>query len=278
VSRAAENLGIGQAVASVALKKLRLHFADQLFTRTSMGMEPTPKAQLIFPEIKDAVVRLAKARGSNLHFDPSRSQRSFRMCMTDISEIVLLPTLINHLQRIAPRVRVEAELITAETPRRLESGDVDLAVGFMPDLEAGFYQQTLFKQNFVCLAASRHPRVQGKVTKRLFLAEAHITVTTSGTGHWILDKEMLRQNFERRIALRLTTFLGVARIVAQTELLVIVPRLLGEAAAAQESLQVLEPPLRLPSYSVKQHWHERFHADPGNVWMRRTMGELFSDK
>jgi hypothetical protein len=25
---------------------------------------------------------------------------------------------------------------------------------------------------------------------------------------------------------------------------------------------------------VKQHWHERFHADAGNAWLRRMLAEL----
>ena len=81
----------------------------------------------------------------------------------------------------------------------------------------------------------------------------------------------------RRVMLRVPTFLGVARIVAQTELLVIVPRLLGNALASQEQVQLLEPPvpLPLPHYKVKQHWHERFNADAGNIWLRKTMTALF---
>jgi DNA-binding transcriptional LysR family regulator len=75
--------------------------------------------------------------------------------------------------------------------------------------------------------------------------------------------------------LRVPSYLGVARIVAQTEFLVIVPRQLGMALAAQEQVQVLEPPIALPHYKVKQHWHARFNADTGNVWLRQTMAELF---
>ena len=75
--------------------------------------------------------------------------------------------------------------------------------------------------------------------------------------------------------LRLSSFLGVARVVAQTELLVIVPSRLGAALASQEPVQVLTPATPLPTFQVKQHWHERFHADAGNVWLRRTMAELF---
>ena len=274
VSRGAEQLGMAQANASIALNKLRRHFGDRLFARTSRGMEPTPYAQKIYPDILASVERLAQLAGARATFDPATAQREFRICMTDISEVVVLPALVNHLRRTAPGIQVEAERITTESPRRLESGDIDLAVGFMPHLEAGFYQQTLFEQNFVCLAAPDHPRIRSKPTKQQFLAEGHIVVTTSGTGHVIVDKVLARKGYVRRIALKVPSFLGVARLVAQTELLVIVPRRLGEALVQQERVRLLEPPVPLPPFAVKQHWHERFHSDVANAWLRRTLADV----
>ena len=275
VSRAAERLDMAQANASIALNKLRRHFGDRLFSRTSQGMEPTPYAQQVYPDVLDTVERLGRLVGARASFDPHEAQRTFRVSMTDISEIVVLPTLVNHLRQIAPGVVIEEERIATDTPRRLESGEIDLAVGFMPHLEAGFYQQTLFEQNFVCLAAKDHPRIHTAPDREAFLAEGHIVVTTSGTGHAIVDKMLAKEGFERRIVLRVAGFLGVARIVAQTELLVIVPRRLGEALARQEDIRAFPPPLKLPSFAVKQHWHERFHADAGNVWLRHTLVQLF---
>jgi len=277
VSRAAQRLGIAQASASIALNKLRRHFDDRLFSRTSQGMEPTPRAQALYPELQAALLHIERARGTPDAFSSGDARREFRVCMTDISELVLLPDLINHLQQTAPGVALEAEKISADSRRRLESGEVDLAVGFMPDLEAGFYQQALFAQNFVCLAATDHPRIQARPSRRAFEAEGHVVVSASGTGHSIVDKVLARHKITRRVVLRVPSFLGVARIVAQTELLVIVPRLLGTALASQERVRLLEPPVTLPAYKVKQHWHERFNADAGNRWLRQTMAALVSE-
>lgn len=276
VTRAAQRLGLEQASASIALGKLRRHFDDPLFTRTSVGMAPTPRAQALYPDFAEVLARIESARGGSAAFSPHQAQRAFRLCMTDISEIVLLPRLINHLQQTAPGLVVEAENISQGSRRRLELGEVDLAVGFTPDLEAGFYQQALFAQDFVCLASKDHPRVRNKLSLRAFTAEGHIVVSTSGTGHTIVDKVLARHKATRRVVLRVPSFLGVARIVAQTEFLVIVPRLLGNAVATQERVQVLEPPMPLPSYKVKQHWHERFNRDASSIWLRKTMFELFS--
>ena len=278
VSRAAQALGMEQASASIALGKLRRHFDDPLFCRIASGMAPTPRAQAIYPDVLEALGRLDNARGDIQVFVPQQARREFRICMTDISEIVLLPRLINHLQTVASGLVLEAEKISPDSRRRLESGDVDLAVGFTPDLEVGFFQQALFAQDFVCLAASKHPRIGAKLSRKAFSNEGHILVIASGTGHSIVDKVLAKNKVERRVVLRVPSYLGVARIVAQTEFLVIVPRQLGNALAEQEKVKVLEPPLPLPGYKVKQHWHERFNLDAGNIWLRQTMAELFSGK
>jgi DNA-binding transcriptional LysR family regulator len=281
VTRAASLLGMEQASASIALNKLRQHFDDRLFIRIAQGMVPTPRAQSIYPELMEALARIETARGKPAVFSPKDAVREFRICMTDISEIIILPKLINYLQKTAPGLVVEATKISSDSRQRLSAGEVDLAVGFLPDLEAGFYQQALFEQDFVCLAAKNHPRIQeqkakGKLTNHQFSNEGHIMVTTSGTGHAIVDKVLAKQKIERRVVLRVPSFLGVARIVAQTEFLVIVPRQLGMALAMQERVQLLEPPILLPHYKVKQHWHERFHLDAGSIWLRQTMATLFT--
>ncbi|MES2759132.1 MAG: LysR family transcriptional regulator [Pseudomonadota bacterium] len=277
VSRTAERLGLAQATVSVALNKLRVHFDDKLFIRTSQGMEPTPRAEALHPQLASALATLESARLAPAEFVPLEAKREFCLSMTDISEIVLLPRLMNHLRRLAPGVAIVAEKITPESPKRLTSGDVDMAIGFMPHLEAGFYQKTLFTQNFVCLAARNHPRIRGELTTLAFSEEAHIRVTTSGTGHSIVDKTLALNGVHRDVVLHLSSFLGVARVVAETELLVIVPKMLGITIQMQEQVQILDLPFDMPSYAVKQHWHDRFHAEPGNIWLRRTVADLFRD-
>src|SRR5690606_20284280 len=109
-------------------------------------------------------------------------------------------------------------------------------------------------------------RIGARLTKKAFSAESHALIASSGTGHAIVDKTIARAGIERRVAVRLSSFLGVARIVAQTQLLAVVPRILGEILSTQEPVRLVEPPFALPDYAVKQHWHARFHADDGNAW------------
>lgn len=238
-------------------------------------MEPTPHAEGLIQPIRGALDLLQTALHHQIGFDPLTSDRTFRICMLDISQVVLLPILMNHIRAIAPHVRIEVFHITHDAPKMLESGAVDLAVGFIPQLQAGFYEQTLFRQDFVCLAAKDHPRIGDELTLEQFQEVAHLVVTTEGTGHWIVEKSLEDQRIRRNIMLYLPSFLGLPIIVESTDLLVTVPRLLAETLLNRGNIKLLEPPMKLPSYKVKQHWHERYHHDPGVGWLRGVFAELF---
>ncbi|MCK2087813.1 LysR family transcriptional regulator [Thauera aromatica] len=274
VSLAAEQLGLGQPAVSIALGKLRQHFDDPLFVRTSTGMDPTPLGEELVQPIRAAIDALDVALRHRSSFDPASVERSFRVAMTDISQLVLLPGLWARLRAQAPGVRIEVIHLAADTPARLETGDIDLALGFMPQLEAGFYQQALFRQHYVCLASADHPRIRGALDLAQFEAEEHAVVTTSGTGHHYLDRELARQNIVRRVALQVPNFIGVAFVVEHTELLVTIPTRLGEMLRGRGRFCAYPVPFPLPDYDIKQHWHERFHHDPGNRWLRGLIREL----
>lgn len=275
VTRAAANLKLPQSTVSMGLAKLREHFSDRLFIRTSKGMEPTPRAQTAIADVRLSIQALQHALADQPVFDPAASRREFRICMTDISEIVLLPQLLNHLREVGPGIRIDIAKISADSPEELADGSVDLAVGFMPHLEAGFYQQKLFDQHFCCLVSRRHPRIKDGVDIDALRSEGHVLVRTSGTGHAIVDKVLAREGVERKVLLHLPSFLGVARIVAETEMIAVVPHRYGVVMADSEAIRVLPVPIALPEFAVKQHWHERYHADASNRWLRQVMAQLF---
>jgi DNA-binding transcriptional LysR family regulator len=275
VSRAAERLGMTQGAASTALNRLRSYYDDPLFTRTARGVLPTPRADALYPVLRDVREALERSRAGGNEFDPTQAERTFRIAMTDLGEISLLPRLVNHLRLVAPRICLEAEKITADSPAQLQEGTIDLTVGYLPQLDAGFYQQALFEQDFVCIASVSHPRIRGTLSRKAFGAEQHVVVTASGTGHAaMLEKVLEEQGVLRRVALRLPSFLAVAQIVGGTELIATVPRHYADVMVSREPIRQLKVPCALPRYTVKQHWHLRYHRDAGSVWLRRTVAEL----
>lgn len=277
VSRAGENLGLPQTSVSLALGRLRKQFGDPLFVRTADGMLPTPHAQTLIQPFRQALGILRTATQQQVVFDPPRSERTFRISMTDISHLQFLPGLMNRLSALAPAIRVEVMRISTETPKQLETGESDLAVGYMPELEAGFYQQRLFQQGFACVMRRDHPRVAQRMTAALFKREKHVAITAAGTGHGLLERELERRRVARKVALSLPTLPGLGNLLANTDLIATVPERVAQMLVGIANVKALAPPFPLPTFSIKQHWHERYHQDPANRWLRSVIADLFLD-
>jgi DNA-binding transcriptional LysR family regulator len=275
VSRAADNLGLPQTTVSLALARMRRQFNDALFVRTAAGMVPTPQAEELAQPLRDALELLRTATRHKVVFDPALSSRTFRISMTDISHLEFLPRLVNKVGRLAPGVRIDVLRIDAGTPHALEVGASDLAVGFMPELEAGFYQQTLFSQSFACVVRKGHPRVKGTLTAAAYRREKHVVVTAPGTGHEIVELELKRLGIERSIALSVPTLPGLGNLLANTELVATVPERVAQMLTGIARVQSLPVPWRMPRFAIKQHWHQRFQQDPANRWLRSVVAELF---
>jgi DNA-binding transcriptional LysR family regulator len=277
VSRAGEHLGLPQTSVSLALGRLRKQFGDPLFVRTAEGMLPTPHAETLIQPFRQALAILRTATQQQVVFDPPRSERTFRISMTDISHLQFLPGLMNRLHTLAPGIRVEVMRISTDTPKQLESGEADLAVGFMPELEAGFYQQRLFHQGFACVVRQDHPRVDRRMTVSLFKREKHVAITAAGTGHDLLERELERRRVKRNVALSLPTLPGLGNLLANTDLVATVPERVAQMLMGIANVKALAPPFPLPTFSIKQHWHERYHQDPANRWLRSVIADLFLD-
>ncbi len=275
VSRAGENLGMPQTSVSLALARLRRRFNDPLFVRTGSGMLPTPRAAMLVPQLRQALALLQLATQQQAEFDPASSSRTFRISMTDISHLEFLPAMMNKVAKAAPDVHIEVLRIKRDTARLLETGDTDLAIGYMPELDAGFYQQKLFEDGFACVVRRAHPRIGDKLTQSRFRRESHVVLAAPGTGNEIVERELKRQGTARKVALSLPTLPGVGNLLANTDLVATVPQRVAQMLVRIASVKALEPPYRFPHFSIKQHWHERYHQDPANRWLRSTVAELF---
>lgn len=276
VSQAAENLELSQSAVSMSLAKLRRHFNDPLFVRTSTGMEPTPHAIELIGLLRQAEGLLQSALGHHVVFDPRTSERCFRIHSSDIAQVTMIPELLRALAKAAPGVSVELDRLNEGTSRMLESGEADLAVGFIGPMGAGFSQQRLFKDRLVCLVRAGHPRIKNGLTAEEYSQETHVAVATSGTGHAILEKTIEARRMRRRVGLTLPSFLGVGAVVAESDFIATVPERLALHISETARIKILPLPLPIPPYLVVQQWHERYTHDPASRWLRALVADLFT--
>jgi DNA-binding transcriptional LysR family regulator len=274
VTRVAEQLGQSQPTISIWLARLREHLHDPLFIRTPGGMAPTPQADALIGPCREILESLRRFAAWEIAFDPAKAQRRFRICMTDASHVTLLPRLLAHVRAQAPGVRLEAARIDGNTERALESGEADLAIGYVPWLSGGIYQQQLYEQDWVCLVNRHHPRIRKRLSVKSYQIEGHVAIT-AGTGTALLEQALARARIERQIVLELPGFLGLGAIVQTTDLITTLPRHIGETLAQASDLAVLQCPIPVEGFAVKQHWHARYHHEAGNRWLRSVVARLF---
>jgi DNA-binding transcriptional LysR family regulator len=281
VTVAAANLHLTQPAASKQLHRLRELLDDPLFVRTNDGMAPTPRAEALAGPVRQALSEVRNAIELQLGFDQRSSDRTFRIFTSDLGQMVFLPKLLDLVSREAPAVNIHTVQVPAQRMRgvALESGDVDLAVGYFEEFEGSIHQQVLFEEHYVGIVRASHPTIRRTISFEQFLQTPHLVYQPSGGGHGsqenVVAGAFCAAGVERRVAVRVAHTMGITSIVSNTDLLVVVPHRLAQACAALVEVTVLDLPIEIPRFNIAQYWHDRFHADPGNRWLRSVFVRLY---
>lgn len=278
VSQASAELGLSQPATSLALGRLRKSLGDPLFVRSPSGMLPTTRCTEV---VECAVEALSDIDETVLHrkaFDPASSKRDFVITMADVGELHFAPRLVAHLEREAPLCNLRCEtFLRQDIEAALEEGRCDLAIGFYANLERpALYAQTLLMHTLVCLVRANHPEVKSsRISMSTFLQLSHAVVNPMGRSGELFETMLKEKGLRRRVQLTSEHFLTVPAIIAATDMIVTVPRAIADYYARLENLRIVEPPINIKPYALKQFWHPRFNTDPAIRWLRESVVHLF---
>jgi len=279
VSAVAQVLGMSQPAVSSALGRLRTGLGDELFLRTQAGMAPTPYALQLAEPVATALDGLQQALNVRASFDPATSQRRFTLAMTDVGEMYFLPVLMDALARSAPGVTLQVVAVTSASLKDdMTSGRTDLALGLLPQLQAGFFQQALFHQPYVCLMRQGHPLSKPRaMTLAHFAAASHVRVIAAGTGHGRVDEALERQGLQRHIRLTVPHYVALGDVLGHSDLIATVPARFAQRVLKPFGLTTRALPLQVEDSAIHQFWHARLHKDPGHQWLRTRIAQWFGN-
>ena len=274
VSRAAEALGVTQPAVSHALRRLRAELGDPLLVRSGAGMALTPRAQ----ELRALLLPLVQQLQSSLQpavFTPATAQRTFTISLSDLGEIQLRLEFLEAFRREAPGCRLRCLRVPVqELAATLESGGADLALGGMlPAMPPGLRQRRMFDYDYVCIARAGALR---RLTRKAYASASHAVVSRSGDFADHIDPALLQQKLQRHKVISLASTVAAARLVSRSDLVATVPRPVAGQLQQMFPLQALELPVRLPRVVSRMYWHERFHADAANRWLRTLVERHFA--
>jgi DNA-binding transcriptional LysR family regulator len=253
-------------------------FNDQLFVRTSRGMEPTPRALALITPTRDILARIEDDVMTGIEFDPALTTHKFSFALSDIGEMVFLPKLLERIRQEAPHASVNSHTMPPDQiASALESGEIDLAIGYFPDLKrSNFFQQRLFSHGFICLISADHPYRGARFTLDEFLSFGHAVIRAEGRSQEVFERLLEQRHIQRRIVLSTPHFMAIPFVIARSDLVVTVPLAVGESFAEFANIRLVAPPLEIPTFDLRQHWHRRYHKDARSRWLRRLVAELFT--
>ena len=280
LTRAAHNLSLTQPAVSNALRRLRDALGDELVRREGHGIAPTPRAQALWPSVREALRQLQAAIVPST-FVPEQASSTFVLAMADATAAELMGGLANRLQTGAPGVSLRVVPLTTRDPRRLlGEGTADLALGYFPavltDLTAraqsgeavAYEHQSLYSGEYVCVMRRGHPLAGQPLTLASYCAARHLLVSFSGRPYGFVDEALASIGHQRRIVLTVNQFFTAGRVVVNSDLLTVLPRHFVRTTGIADQLVLRELPLDVPRVQVQALWHRRLQHDSAHQWLR----------
>jgi len=283
LTRAARNLSITQPAVSNALRRLRETLGDELVRRSGAGVEPTARALALWPTVRDALRQLQHTLAPG-EFDAGIADTTFLLAMADATAAELIPGLVQIVEKEAPAISLRVLPLTTRDPRRmLENEEVDMAIGYFPAVIANlaargqpeaavpFETQRLYIGEYVCVMRRGHPLADATLTLDDFCAARHLLVSFSGRPYGFIDQTLGALGRERRIVVTVNQFFTAGRVVANSDLLTVLPRHFVKVTGIDEQLLLRELPFQQPLVHVDAIWHRRAQHAHAHEWLRQAL-------
>ena len=283
LTRAARNLSLTQPAVSNALRRLRDTLGDELVQRSGQGMAPTARALAIWPAVREALRQLQESLVPN-EFVPGEATTTFVLAMADATAAELMPGLVETLEHEAPGVSIRVVPLTTRDPRRLlDEETCDLAIGYFPSVLADltahaqsgqplpFLHQRLYDGEYVCVMRKDHPLAAGPFTLNRFCAARHMLVSFSGRAYGFIDESLASLGRERHVVLTVNQFFTAGRVVANSNLLTVLPRHFVRVTGIADQLVLRPLPFDVSPVHVDAVWHRRSQQRSAHAWLRQAL-------
>lgn len=274
LTRAAKALHLTQPAISHSLARLRDHFNDPLFTRQGNQMVPTPLARRFLESMRPGLNQIQSAVNQFHAFDPASQRKTYALGLRDVLESTFLPQLIAKLAPY-PDMEVQSQRVARrDMETQLAAGKLDFAIDVLLPVSNQTSHELLRQDRLVVLTRKGHPVISRGLDMASYLEARHILVSSRAEGPGIEDFELSRHGAQRNIRLRCQHYYAACRVVESSDLLLTMPETYARIIAQNTDIEVLAPPVEMPSIDVHLYWHKAYEQEPALVWFRDLLRNL----
>jgi DNA-binding transcriptional LysR family regulator len=277
VTRAARRLNLSQPALSARLARLRDALGDPLLIPARRGMVLTQRAVELRQPLHEALEGVRRVVTKGMPFDPATMQATLVIASTDYQQYALLTRFSVALRTEAPMVRIAwRALDVLALATQLERGEVDLALASSDHAPAAMRQHQIYREDYTVIARQGHPAVQGRISLDVFCTLEHVVVSPQGGGFaGATDAALEAVGRRRTVALSTSGFLIVPEVVSRSDMIALIPRRIADGWS--DRLQVLDPPLTIPGFTIVSVWHDRTTNHPAQRWLRERLTMLAAE-
>ncbi|KLV05560.1 transcriptional regulator [Photobacterium aquae] len=281
VTGAAAKLHLSQSAVSKQLRRLREAFNDPLFERTAFGLRPTPRARQLAPELRGVIRQLEEFTRPKV-FDPSQSQRIFKIHMVETAYSLTFPYFMPDLLVQAPKVSVITHTWSQTSEEQLLRCDIDMAIScrewdprsalHLDNLPESLNYAELVKDYPVCLVRHGHPLLKEDWNLDTFLKYRHLQVLFGGIDKWLLDDVLqLDHQRHRDMAVSMTDFQSAMGLCERSDLILCAPARYVGVMNKDFKLHMLDVPVTFIPGCYALVWNRHFDNDPSHRWLRELI-------
>ena len=275
VTNASVRLGLSQPATSSALGRLRVMFEDELLVLVGRKMYMTPRAETLQPQIRTLLSQI-EATLTPEHFDPATSERHFTFASADYISLVLLPPLLKHLEKVAPKMRIQVIDLSKGSVSDAIQGKIDGLISPRDALPRdGLQSRTLFQERLVCIARRGHPEIDGKIDLTTFQRLLHARYQTEREVSLSSEARQLKsKRINSTPLITCPSFLALPFLVSATDAIALVQERLALQFQKPARLQIVTPPLKTDPLDLCLFWTARQNTDAPHKWLRDAMSHI----
>lgn len=273
VSRAAEQLHMSQPALSSSLSRLRDYFEDELLVAVGRQMELTSRAEVLQFAVRDILARVNSTIISMPSFDPTKSDREFRIFVSDFSMTVLIPHMLSLAEQSCSTSKFSFLPIAKHPRRALENGDGDLLVVPASYCSEEHPVEPLFEEQFCCVVWNESQHAKRGITLKQYAEGRHVVMQPPASGQTADFTLLEERGVQRNVEITSYSFFSSPSLVVGTERIATVHQRLAEAMAAMLPISLIPLPKTIGAKPMVQamQWHKFRTDDPGLAWLRSLM-------